>query len=64
MDRPGEALRTAGVTAELVASWKRPSEFAAPYTAAEGDVRLFHSDWGVQGVVASPLLNHWLLAGA
>jgi hypothetical protein len=59
---PGEALQAAGVAADLVQSWRRPSEFAPALAATEGEPRLFYSDWGTQGVVASPLLNHWLLA--
>jgi hypothetical protein len=59
---PGEALQQAGVSADLVASWRRPSEFAADLQETDGEPRLFVNDWGVQGVVASPLLNHWLLA--
>ena len=43
-------------------SWRRPSEFAPPLFNAEGAPRLFYSDYALQGVVASPLLNHWLLA--
>ena len=59
---PGEAMQAAGVAADLVQSWKRPSDFGAPYIDKEGPPRLFSTDWGVQGVVASDLLNHWLLA--
>ena len=61
---PGEALQQAGVGADLVAGWARPSAFPAPDGGGGGGgaPRLFHTEWGVQGVVASPLLNHWLLA--
>ena len=59
---PGEALQQAGVTADLVQSWRRPSDFAPPLAESEGAPRLFYSDYALQGVVASPLLNHWLLA--
>ena len=62
----GEALQQAGVGADLVAGWARPSAFPAPDDGGGGGggsaPRLFHTEWGVQGVVASPLLNHWLLA--
>ena len=58
---PGGALQQAGIGAEFVQSWRRPSEIAAGYPD-DGPARLFYTDWGVQGVVASPLLNHWLLA--
>ena len=59
---PGEALVEAGITADTVQSWKRPSEFGAPFAETDGEPRLFYTEWGTQGVVASPLLDHWLLA--
>ena len=35
---------------------------AVEHIEREGEPRLFYQEWGVQGVNASPLLNHWLLS--
>jgi len=60
---PGAELQASGLTADPVASWRRPSEYAAELPGSDGSPRLFNHDYGgIQGVIASPLLNRWLLA--
>jgi len=61
---PGAELRASGLPADPVIAWRRPSEFAADLPSGSGVPRLFSDErsGGVSGVVASALLNHWLLA--
>ena len=61
---PGAELRASGLPADPVVSWRRPAEFAADLPVGSGVPRLFADErsGGVSGVVASALLNHWLLA--